>query len=713
MLSLDHVPACAPGAQPFAPRPRRLHLALPLLAAFAIACGSAEDGRDGPGATDDPSDGPGADGGPGTPPGPAGPACASGSLVKSEGLAFDGKTGEVTMGVAPELGLPKFTVEAWVRRDGVGETTNTGAGGLTYVPVIGKGRGENDQTVNNCNYALGFVDGRLGADFEDDVDGGNHPVVGKTEVMIGEWHHVAATYDGATWRLYLDGRLDAQRTVNATPRADSIQHFGIGTAYDSKGAPLGHLHGAVAEARVWNFARTEDEVRGSMNQRVEQAVGLVGRWSFDGPTGLEDTRGTRDGTGAGGLSPAAPGPALDMGKPPVIVEATPKTNTDLAPTDTSVEIGVTLTDDDTSAHVTTFNVREIGEAEDFSVVVLPDTQYYTVEANGFERYFYDQTKWVMDNRKAYNIKAVIHNGDLVNNGDQFEYQWTVANRAMSTLEVKSAELPDGLPWGIGLGNHDRDDSTRVDPGTTVRFNRQFGVARFEGRAYYGGHRTANNDDNWFTFNAGGLDFVVVNFRYLHEAPAKAVTDWARDVFARHPYAFGIANSHYILTGGGNFGPGGRGIYTALRDVPNLHLMTCGHVSGESKRADTFEGHTIQSMLADYQFLNRDTAAYRGGEGYLRIWEFSPASDELTVRTYSPTSKKFKPGAASEYTLKVDLSGVGGAFKAAATVDAASKTPKAKLDGLKPGTTYEWYATVTDCAHVVSSPRYRFRTPKAP
>src|SRR5688572_3405788 len=48
----------------------------------------------------------------------------------SEGLVFDGVDDHVTMGVAPELGLEQFTIEAWVRRDGGGVVTDTGQGGV-------------------------------------------------------------------------------------------------------------------------------------------------------------------------------------------------------------------------------------------------------------------------------------------------------------------------------------------------------------------------------------------------------------------------------------------------------------------------------------------------------------------------------------------------------------------------------------------------------
>ena len=51
------------------------------------------------------------------------------------------------------------------------------------------------------------------ADFEEGQSGStpsaNHPITGTTAIPVGTaWHHAAATYDGATWNLYLDGALD-------------------------------------------------------------------------------------------------------------------------------------------------------------------------------------------------------------------------------------------------------------------------------------------------------------------------------------------------------------------------------------------------------------------------------------------------------------------------------------------------------------------------
>lgn len=643
--------------------------------------------------------------GEGEPPIPE-PVTCGGGLRSSGALRFDGIDDHVAMGIAPELGLEQFTVEAWVRRDGRGKETNTGVGGLPLVPIAGKGRGENDDTTKNCNYAFGFAGEVLGADFEDMATGGNHPVMGVTAVPYGEWHHVAASYDGATWRLYLDGVLDGEAVANATPRGDSIQHFGIGALFNSTGAPAGALNGSLDEVRVWDHARSAGELAAAMYTAAPSSTGLVGRWSLDAAdlaaNVAVDSAGVNVGTLIGSIidSDAA---ALDLGFPPSASARAPANNAMLAADDVTVSLDVDDADGDD--FTVSYHLRELSAADDFSVVVLPDTQYYTVQAKGFEQYFYDQTQWVRDNRGTYNVVGVIHNGDITDQGDTagYGYQWTVADRAMATLEEPEPDLVDGVPFGVSIGNHDNKT------GTTNKFNEFFGVQRFENRSYYGGHFGSNNDESWFTFSAGSMDFVVVNLQY-DITPDPAVLAWARSIFEMHPEAFGILNSHFILGSGGSFGNQGQAIYDALKDVPNVQLMTCGHVSAESRRSDESEGgHVIHSMLADYQFLYRDTAAYQGGSGFMRIWEFSPANNELTVRTYSPTLDEWQTDADSEFTLAVDLRGAGGAFQTVATVQQASLGSEIELDGLSPGKTYEWYATVRDCEHETRTPVYRFTT----
>lgn len=676
-----------------------LSVALVLLACGCGDAGSGDETSDGAGGDGEgagASDGASGQGG-STGGGAPGPACPSGSELTSSALLFDGEDDDVTMGVAPELGLAQLTLEAWIRRDGPGETFGTGVGGLTMVPIAGKGRGEDDGSNVDCNYALGIFGDVLGADFEDMETGKNHPVVGATSLGFGAWHHVALTFDGASLKLYVDGALDGETATDATPRYDSIQHFGIGAAFNSTGVAAGRFAGAIDEVRVYDRALSAAEIQAGMSTTKPDTSGLVGRFALDEKDGaVVDSAGPNPGTIEGGAMFVGPGAPTDAGAPPVVGAATPDAEAVLDAGD--VELAVDLEGADADPSKVTFYVREIRDDDDFTIVVMPDTQYYTRVGDNHD-YFYDQTQWIIDNHDAYRIAGVIHNGDIVDNGN-IDSQWAVADQAMSTLEGTSDALPEGMPYGVCVGNHDQSPNG-TDNGTT-KFNVHFGVERFADKSYYGGHYGSDNDENWVSFEAGGVEFVVVNLQY-DTTPDPAVLAWARSIFESHPDAFGILNTHYILGAGGNFGPQGQAIYEALKDVQNVQLFTCGHVAAESRREDTFEGHTIHSMLADYQ------GRADGGAGFMRIWELSPKSQELTVRSYSPTLDQWETDEDSEFTLHVDLRGFGGSFHEAGVVDPASGHASVALEGLEPGKRYEWYAVVDDCAHVVTTDVMGFTT----
>jgi hypothetical protein len=614
---------------------------------------------------------------------------------------FDGVDDHAKTEMNSAFGLGAFTIEAWVRRDGDGVTYTTGAGGLRLVPIAGKGLGEGDGSNIDCNYGFGFWGDVLGADFEDMASGANHPVIGKTAIPRGEWHHVAATYDGTTWRLYVDGALDGEATANAMPRADSVHPFAIATAMSSTGVATGFLHGAIDELRVWNRARAADEIADGMYRTIGMGDGLVARWSFDvggvDPAIADDSIGTAPAALVGATLDAED-VTLDRGKAPVVAAVVPEDGAATAPDvtfDLSLEMSSRVPVD------VTYHVRELSDADDFTIVVLPDTQIYTIEGRNLERFFHDQTQWVRDNRERYNIVGVIHNGDVINNEPQV-YQWEVATAAMARLEKPESGLPDGVPYGVAVGNHDNKllgDNTVPD---TTRFNQYFGVDRFAGRAYYGGGRGNRNDDSWVTFSAGGMDFLVVSLMYDLDMDPAALA-WARSIFQMHPNHFGVLNTHYLLGSGGNFGPQAREIFDGLKDLPNVHLMTGGHVSAESRRVDMVEGRAIHSMLADFQ--GRD----QGGAGFLRIWEFSPATQTVSVRTYSPTLDRFETDANSEFTLDIDLRGAGGPFRQLQVNAADPEKIEMPVDGLEIGKTYEWYAEVASCGQRVKTPLYRFTT----
>ncbi len=182
-------------------------------------------------------------------------------------LQFDGNNDYVTFGPAPELGLSTFTIECWFKRTGVGKATTTGTGGVTNaVPLVTKGRGEAEASNVDMNWFLGISTNSnvLAADFEEGATGTspglNHPVFGSTPLANDVWHHAAATYDGTSWTLYLNGNVEASLAVGQPPRSDSIQHAALASALTSTGAAAGNFQGLLDEVRVWNYARSATEI---------------------------------------------------------------------------------------------------------------------------------------------------------------------------------------------------------------------------------------------------------------------------------------------------------------------------------------------------------------------------------------------------------------------------------------------------------------------
>lgn len=335
---------------------------------------------------------------------------------------------------------------------------------------------------------------------------------------------------------------------------------------------------------------------------------------------------------------------------------------------------------------------------DFTVIALPDTQYYS---ETYHDIFHDQTQWVVDNWEERNIVYVGHEGDIVQNGDDAPGEWVVADAAMSRLET--VPLPDGMPFGLAVGNHDQTPIYDAD-GTTFYYNLYFGVSRFEGRSYYGGHYGSNNDNHYDLFSAGGMDFIVVFFE-LDLTPDPAILAWAHDLLETHSDRRAIVITHWLMGIGnpGAFSEQGLAIYNALKDQPNLFLMLGGHIHGEGRRVDVFEGNTVHSVLADYQSLAN------GGNGFLRILEFSPANDEIRVKTYSPTLDTYMTGDTSEFTLPYEMGGADWVELGTAVGVASGTNASFVWEGLDYLTEYEWYATISDGRSTTVSPTWSFTT----
>jgi hypothetical protein len=302
---------------------------------------------------------------------------------------------------------------------------------------------------------------------------------------------------------------------------------------------------------------------------------------------------------------------------------------------------------------------------DFTIIGLPDTQYYTEnlqgsgtgQGTGNIATFKAQTNWIKANRVDSNIVYVFHLGDCVQNGDDEEDEWKRVDTAMSTLENITG-LPDGIPYGIAVGNHDQTPSG--EPGddgtvsTTDLYNQYFGVSRFSGRDYYAGHFRSDNDNHFDTLTVGSLKFIFVYIEYGAYRDDKSAVDWADSILAAFDDRSGIIVSHKLLDSGTgtdvSFSTAGDTIYKKVKDNANLFLMLAGHWTNEGRRTETRGGDStdVFALLSDYQGLEN------GGDGWLRIMRFSPTNNKIYVKTYSPTLDDFKTGSDSQFELNYDF-----------------------------------------------------------
>lgn len=180
--------------------------------------------------------------------------------------------------LSPTAGL---TVEAWVRQDAQ----------TLRATLVRK-----DPAVNAESYTLRLQFG-IPQLIVRTQNNGVHVLTSPSSLPINVNHHVAGTYDGSTSQIYVDGVLVAEETHNGGPIVPSTGELRIGNG-DTSGNE--NLFGTIDEVRLWDHARTNTEIAGGLDRRLNGGDGLIASWHFEGDLG--DAAGTHDGTAMGPVS---------------------------------------------------------------------------------------------------------------------------------------------------------------------------------------------------------------------------------------------------------------------------------------------------------------------------------------------------------------------------------------------------------------------------
>lgn len=99
-------------------------------------------------------------------------------------------------------------------------------------------------------------------------------------VNDGNWHHIAATFDNGVKTLYVDGVLQGTQVV-VSPLVTNDDAVRIGSQIDYYN-PIRAFQGNIDEVRIWNIARTADQISGSKNCELQgDETGLVAYYKFN------------------------------------------------------------------------------------------------------------------------------------------------------------------------------------------------------------------------------------------------------------------------------------------------------------------------------------------------------------------------------------------------------------------------------------------------
>lgn len=288
----------------------------------------------------------------------------------------------------------------------------------------------------------------------------------------------------------------------------------------------------------------------------------------------------------------------------------------------------------------------------FSFVVIPDTQKM---ARYYPGVFHKMTAWIARHAEDVGIKAVLHLGDVVDQGayaeDEYRSAWEAMRRIYDT----------DLPVVIAPGNHDYDvpivtvnESLQEDKCRNLSmFNRYFGTHRIEDKPWFGGVFEQRKAENMFVLvESEGTAFLILVLEFV---PRDEVMVWADRIISENRDRHVIIITHsYMYTDGERVKPGIRANpkvkYQVLsggndgedlwqkhfKHYPNLIAVFSGHhiPGGVSHRMDT--GTHGNSVFQSFQ--NWQEYEY-GGSGRIRIVHYDINSKSISVNVYNTLTEQ--------------------------------------------------------------------------
>jgi hypothetical protein len=187
---------------------------------------------------------------------------ATQAQTTNNALAFDGSDDYVVLPASTPVpvGNSAYTIEAWIK------PTSMGVYG-----IVGWGTYGTSNQVNALRLSpTGIINYWWG-----------HDLIVNTPDLSGQWHHVAATFDGTTRTIYLDGVAKDSDTPGAhtVPNANNLR---IGSTNSANGGNGEYFPGSIDEVRIYSVGLTQAQVQADMySTKAAVPASQVAYYNFD------------------------------------------------------------------------------------------------------------------------------------------------------------------------------------------------------------------------------------------------------------------------------------------------------------------------------------------------------------------------------------------------------------------------------------------------
>ncbi|MDB9468881.1 LamG domain-containing protein [Dolichospermum circinale] len=181
-------------------------------------------------------------------------------------LSFDGKDDYVALPAVNNDYSQGFTVEAWVQYSSFQQS-------WSRIIDFGNGQGQN-------NIVLGHVGTSKDIGFHLYTTAAFDKIEIVNALEIGKWTHIAVTINKSReGKLYQNGQLVQSKLLLLPDNVNRKLNY----IAKSNWSQDGYFEGKIAEVRVWNIARTPEEIKQNMNSRLRgNEPGLVGYYPLNG-----------------------------------------------------------------------------------------------------------------------------------------------------------------------------------------------------------------------------------------------------------------------------------------------------------------------------------------------------------------------------------------------------------------------------------------------